>query len=87
MQKNTKIKLPIVLKIALCLVCVGSPLLYYLGRPLPVAMHTEPFQGIAYYRRVHFTPYPMVAHIVTVDLQAPGIRFLVTPGDPAMGTG
>ena len=45
-------------------------------------MHTKPFQGVTYYRRVHFTPYPLVAHIVVVDLQAPGIGFLVTPGDP-----
>ncbi|MGA2489937.1 MAG: phosphodiester glycosidase family protein [Anaerolineales bacterium] len=44
-------------------------------------MSTEPFQGVKYYRRVHFTPYPMVAHIVVVDLQAQGIGFLVTPGD------
>ena len=83
MLKKKKRKLPIVLVIALCLVCVGSPLLYYLGRPLPVAISTEPFQGVRYYRRVHFTPYPMVAHIVVVDLQAPGIGFLVTSGDPA----
>jgi len=47
-----------------------------------VAMHTEPFKGVTYYRRVHFTPYPMVAHIVVVDLQARGIGFLVTPGNP-----
>lgn len=66
---------------AVCLACLGSPLLYYLGRPLPVAMQTGPFQGIKYYRRVHFTPYPMVAHIVVVDLQAPGIGFIVTAGD------
>ena len=82
MSKKKKIRLPIVLVIVLCLVCVGSPLLYYLGRPLPVALQTEPLQGVKYYRRVHFTPYPMVAHIVTVDLQAPGIGFLVTVGDP-----
>ena len=69
--------------IALCLFCVGSPLLYYWGRPLPVAMQTKPFQGVKYYRRVHFTPYPMVAHVVVVDLQEPGIGFLVTGGDPA----
>ncbi len=53
-----------------------------MSRPWPVAMHTEPFKGVTYYRRVHFTPYPMVAHIVVVDLQSPGIGFLVTPGDP-----
>jgi exopolysaccharide biosynthesis protein len=44
-------------------------------------MQTEPFQGVKYYRRVHFTPYPMVAHIIVVDLQASGIGILVTPAD------
>jgi hypothetical protein len=83
MSKIKKRSWSVILVIAGCLVCLGSPLLYYLGRPLPLAMQTEPFQGVKYYRRVHFTPYPMVAHIVVVDLQAPGIGFLVTAGDPA----
>jgi hypothetical protein len=43
---------------------------------------TVPFQRVKYYRRVHFTPYHMVAHIVIIDLLAPGIGFLVTAGDP-----
>ena len=81
MTENKKQKPATVFVIILCLICVGLPVLYYLGRPLPVAMHTEPFKGVTYYRRVHFTPYPMVAHIVVVDLQRPGIGFLVTPGD------
>ena len=81
MFEKKKRRLPVAVVIALCLVCVGSPLLYYLGRPLPISMNTGPFQGVKYYRRVHFTPYPMVAHIVVVDLQRPGIGFLVTPGD------
>ena len=80
MAKNKKRRLSILPVIILCIICVGLPLLYYWGRPLPVTMHTEPFKGVTYYRRVHFTPYPMVAHIVVVDLQAPGIGFLVTPG-------
>ena len=82
MAKNNKKKLSIWLVIVFCLICFGLPLLYYWGRPFPVAMHTEPFKGVTYYRRVHFTPYPMVAHIVVVDLQAPGIGFLVTPATP-----
>ena len=45
-------------------------------------MRQELYQGVVYYRRVHFTPYPMIAHIVTIDMTAPGIRFLVTPGQP-----
>jgi hypothetical protein len=81
MAKNRKRKLPVVLKILISLACIGSPLLYYLGRPLPVNLQTEPFQGVKYYRRVHFTPYPMVAHIVVVDLQASGISLLVTSAD------
>jgi hypothetical protein len=83
MSKNKKRRSSITLVIALCLACIGSPLMYYSGRPLPVTMQTEPFQGVKYFRRVHFTPYPMVAHVVVVDLQAPGIGFLVTAGDPA----
>jgi hypothetical protein len=83
MAKNKKRKPSLVLVIVLCLLCIGLPLLYFLGRPLPVAMHTKPFKGVDYYRRVHFTPYPMVAHIVVVELQASGIGFMVTPGDPA----
>ena len=82
MAKNNKKKLSIWLVIVFCLICFGLPLLYYWGRPFPVSMHTEPFKGVTYYRRVHFTPYPMVAHIVVVDLQAPGIGFLVTPATP-----
>jgi hypothetical protein len=83
MSEIKKRRWSVIIVVAACLVCLGSPLLYYLGRPLPLAMQTEPFQGVKYYRRVHFTPYPMVAHIVVVDLQAPGIGFLVTAGDPA----
>jgi hypothetical protein len=83
MPENKKRRVPVFLVMAVCLACLGSPLLYYLGKPLPVAMQTGPFQGIKYYRRVHFTPYPMVAHIVVIDLQAPGIGFIVTAGDPS----
>jgi hypothetical protein len=81
MAKNKRRKLSTVFVIVLCFICIGLPLVYYWGRPLPVAMHTNPFKGVTYYRRVHFTPYPMVAHIVVVDLQAPGIGFLVTPAN------
>jgi hypothetical protein len=70
-----------VLVILISLACIGSPLLYYIGRPFPVNLQTEPFQGVKYYRRVHFTPYPMVAHIVVVDLQASGIGLFVTSAD------
>ncbi|EYF01242.1 phosphodiester glycosidase family protein [Chondromyces apiculatus] len=40
------------------------------------------FQGVLYAREVEDTPWPTIAHVVTVDLASPGIDFLVTPGDP-----
>jgi len=40
------------------------------------------FQGITYERKVPNYPRSLVAHIITVDLTAPGIDFLVTPSSP-----
>ncbi len=41
------------------------------------------FHGISYRPVVLEQPRPMVLHIVSVDLEAEGIGFLVTPGDPS----
>ena len=68
--------------LALFFLCLGGGALYYAGRPLPVPLRQQLFDGIIYYRRVHLLPRPFIAHIVTVDLQTPGLQFLVTPGDP-----
>jgi hypothetical protein len=51
-------------------------------RPQPAALNQQIFQGVQYERRVTRSPRPMVMHIITIDLQAPGIQLLVTPGDP-----
>ena len=67
--------------LVLLLLCLCSPLLYYVGRPLPIELRKEIYDGVVYYRRVHFSPYPMIAHIVTVDTNAENLSFLVTPGD------
>jgi hypothetical protein len=40
------------------------------------------FQGVEYIRDVRSEPRPLVIHVVIIDLDAPGLRFLVTPGDP-----
>ncbi len=37
------------------------------------------FQGIEYHRYSRNTPRPLMFHIVTIDLTAPGIGFLATP--------
>jgi hypothetical protein len=51
-------------------------------RPLPPAVHRDLFQGITYTREVRHAPRPIVLHVVSIDLDAPGIHFLVTPGQP-----
>jgi hypothetical protein len=50
-------------------------------RPAPEAVEEELFPGITYLRDVRADPRPMVIHIVRVELDAPGIGFLTTPGD------
>lgn len=65
----------------LILLCFFIPLLYYAGRPLPIEQRRELYPGVVYYRKVHFSPYLMIAHIVTVDLKRENISFLVTPGE------
>lgn len=52
---------------------------YYRGRPAPVEMREEIYPCVVYYRKTHFQPRPMIAHIVTVDLTCKNIRVLVTP--------
>lgn len=64
------------------LLCLGGVALYYAGRPLPIPVRQQLFDGIVYYRRVHLLPRLFIAHIITVDLQIPGLKFLVTPGEP-----
>ncbi len=71
-----------ILIVLLILLCIGLPLVYYAGRPLPTAVRRELAPGVVYYRRFHWTPNLMVAHIVSVDLNQPDVRVLVTPGDP-----
>lgn len=39
------------------------------------------FQGVSYFRQARLSPRPLMVHIVEVDLSAPGVDFLVTPGD------
>lgn len=53
-------------------------------RPQPSDEQRPLFQGVTYTREAVRSPRPMVAHIVTIDLNAPGLSFLVTPGDPKL---
>ncbi len=53
----------------------------YLLRPSRTDLKTTLFPGIIYQREARSTPRPYMLHIVTIDLNAPGIGVLVTPGN------
>jgi hypothetical protein len=63
----------------LALILIAFVGLYYGMRPLPVEMRQEIYPCVVYYRRVHYSPRMMVAHIATVDLTCKNIAVLVTP--------
>jgi hypothetical protein len=54
---------------------------WYYHRPQPDDTAAALFQGITYVRDVRQEPRPVVIHVVKVDLDAPGIHVLVTPGE------
>ncbi|MFH2037967.1 MAG: phosphodiester glycosidase family protein [Chloroflexota bacterium] len=49
---------------------------------MPIPQRKQLYDGVIYYRRFHLKPRLLIAHIITVDLNTPGLEFLVTPGDP-----
>jgi hypothetical protein len=54
-------------------------------RPQPENTRVELFDGITYIRDVRQQPRPLVIHVVQIDLDTPGLSFLVTPGQPVNG--
>lgn len=70
--------------------CLGLIVLFVtvtirLIRPPRTNRRVELFRGVMYVRQARSTPRPLMIHIVEVDLLAPGIGFLVTPGDSMGG--
>lgn len=51
-------------------------------RPQPPNEDRSLFVGVRYRRESRRIPRPMVIHVATIDLHAPGVSLLVTPGDP-----
>lgn len=51
-------------------------------RPPRTTQERSLFQGIVYKREARSTPRPLIIHIISVDLTAPGVKVLVTPGTP-----
>lgn len=54
---------------------------YYGSRPAMVEMREELYPGIVYYRKVHYFPRTVVAHILTVDLREKSLEVFITPPD------
>lgn len=65
---------------------LALPLLAYgrssMQRPPRMNLDRPLFEGISYQRTIRENPYPIVIHTVAVDLGAPGLEVLVTPGNP-----
>jgi phosphodiester glycosidase len=57
--------------------------IWFNHRTRPPPLSESPFLGVMHTRTIRDAPRPVIIHVVTVDLDAPGIGFFVTPGDPA----
>lgn len=73
----------LLLALAALALLAGGPLLWWRFRPIPAPTTRDLFRGITYTREIRSAPHPAILHIITVNLAAPGLHFLVTPGDPA----
>lgn len=51
----------------------------------PDTAQNSRFEGVTYERVELTAPRTVVMHIVTIDLKAPGIDFIVTPAEPSKG--
>lgn len=64
----------------------GSSYLYWLNhRPIPPDTREMLFEGIEYVREVRTEPRPIIIHALKIDLDTPGLHFLVTPHTPTDG--
>ncbi|WP_164010272.1 phosphodiester glycosidase family protein [Pyxidicoccus trucidator] len=64
--------------------CVGGGYwTWFTWRGPPEPAHEVWFEGVEYTREVRRAPRAMVAHVVRIDLEAPGIDLVVTPAEPS----
>lgn len=59
--------------------------LFTLGRPAPIPMKRQLFEGVTYRRVIRYLPHAMIAHVVVIDRKQGEFRFLVTPPDSIEG--
>ena len=62
---------------------LGIYILFTLGRPTPVPVQREVYDGVAYRRIVHQLPHSMIVHVLVIDKKSAEIKFLVTPAGPS----
>jgi hypothetical protein len=79
---NPLIGLPLLL-IALALIAPASYSLWYFHRPFPDEVRRELAPGVHFSRHVRTAPRPLDIHVVEINLDQPGLEFLVTPSDSA----
>ena len=72
----------------ICLaIVIGIHGLFTLGRPAPVPVKREIYEGVTYRRIVRPFPHAMIAHVLIIDKKSANIKFLVTPaGQSGDGT-
>jgi hypothetical protein len=76
----------VLLALGLSTICLVVYLAVVRGRPAPVPVkHTYYDGAVTYHRRVYYLPNLVVAHVLTVDTKAKGLRLLVTPADNGDG--
>jgi hypothetical protein len=64
---------------------MGAYFIFTLGRPAPVPVKQELFDGVTYHRVIRYLPHSMIAHVLVIDTKGNGMQFLVTPPDEVEG--
>jgi hypothetical protein len=75
------LKLSLLLLLALVLLPASGYIGLLWSRPARTDKQAFLFRGVHYSRQARREPRPLLIHLVEIDLTAPGIGFLVTPGD------
>jgi hypothetical protein len=55
------------------------------GRPAPVPVKREIYEGVTYRRIVRYLPHAMIAHVIIIDRRTANAEFFVTPPDDIEG--
>lgn len=63
----------------------GGYFIFTIGRPAPIPVKYELFEGVTYRRIVRYFPHAMIAHVIVIDRKVGNMRFLVTPGEELEG--